>query len=342
MIGGILILFLAIIAYRFGTGKSGVDARRQNIAQVKIEKPQRENFASQLQFNGDVLPIQQAFIYSKVNGTLASVRVNMGAFVKQNQLLALIDTTELSQQMQLAAATYQNARLTYFRTKELSEQNLISKQELDNADATMKVAKSNYDIAKTRHDYAFITAPFSGYITKRFLDPGAVLTTANATIFSLMDLSTVKIIVNALEKDIPLISIGKRAIVSVDAYPGKKFSGVVTRFSNAIDLSTRTMAVELTVPNKELFLTPGMFAQVTLLLNNRENVLTLPGQAILKDANGQFVFIVNQNIAHKVVVVVGGEQNSRTEIRSGLQGDESVIVVGQQFVKDNNPVHVQK
>jgi membrane fusion protein (multidrug efflux system) len=270
------------------------------------------------------------------------VYVNIGDFVRENQMLALIDTTELALQVQQTGASYVNAKLTYDRNVELLKENLVAKQDVDNSDAALKVAMANYQTAETHLQYARITAPFSGYITKRYLDPGANVTANNATLFTLMSLEAMKIVVNILEKDIPQITTGKNVDVEVDAYPDKKFKGKITRISEAVDLSTRTMAVEIDIANKDHLLKPGMFASVTIVINERSNSITVPTYALQKDDKGYFVYVVGDSLkARRIPVKIGIEQNNQTEILSGLTGNEKLITTGQQFVRDGGQVTVQ-
>jgi RND family efflux transporter MFP subunit len=341
IVPAIAVIFIVLVAMRIRSSSSSSETRRLNAPLVRLEQPQRQTVRYELEFQGDVLPIQQANIFSKVGGNLDRVYVDMGTFVHQNQLLALIDTIELYQTYQQTAATYENAKLNYERTKELSEQNLVAKQDLDNAEAQMKVARANFETAQTHLEYARITAPFTGYITKRFLDPGALVNQNNSTLFTLMDLNAMKIIINVLEKDIPLVSIGTKAIVTVDAFPDKEFYGTVARLSNALDLSTRTMAVEIDIPNENRFLKPGMYANVDLVVQNHANALTVPTQAVLKDGRGNYVFTIRNGTAVRKDVSIGLEQSSRTEILSGIADADSIIVTGQQFVKDGARVNVQ-
>ncbi len=333
--------FVAYIAYRFLAGNAAADSRRQSLPLVKVQKPGREAVKYELQFTGDMVAVRQASIYSKVDGNLERAFVDIGSQVEAGQTLALIDTTLLFQQYQQAAATYENAAVNYRRTRELSEQNLVAKQDIDNADAAAKVAKAAYELAATRLGYARITAPFSGFITRRSLDPGSLVTANNLTLFMLMDLNAMKVIVNVLEKDIPLIKEGKQAQVTVDAYPGREFVGTVKRFAEAVDLSTRTMAVEVDVPNRDRLLKPGMFARVTLVVNEHPDAITVPTAAILSDDKGAYVFVAMNDTAKRIPVNLGTEQNSRTEILNGLAGGENVITTGQQFIKDGSPISIQ-
>jgi len=338
----IVVVLGGVVTIKILMGNAAADTRRQNIPLVKVEQPLRQTIAYQLNFNGDVVAIQQADIFSKVTGNLERIYTDMGNSVKRDQLLAVIDSTELYQQVQQTEATYYNARISYTRNKKLFEQKLVAKQDLDNAEAQMKVALANYETAKTRLSYARITAPFSGVITKRFLDEGALVATSNATLYTLMDLDSVKVIVNVLEKDVPQISKGKTAKIVVDAFPGKEYEGVITRLSQAIDLSTRTMAIEVGVPNKEHNLKPGMYATVTLTISEHQNAVTVPTEAVLNDNNGTFVYALQNNAAKRIPVQLGIERNSRTEILAGLSGDERVIVVGQQLVRDGGLVVLER
>jgi RND family efflux transporter MFP subunit len=337
----ILIVVILVVILKVASAGSGADARKLNPSLVKVQPPKRQTLVEKLEFQGDVLSIQQTNIFSKVNGTLERIATDMGSSVVKGQLLALIDTTELYQQYQQTSATYENARLNYQRTKELSEQNLLAKQDLDNAETTMKVAQANFETAQTRLGYAHITAPFSGYITKRFLDPGAYISSSSVLLFTLMDLGEMKVTVNVLEKDLPTVRIGTKAFLTVDPYPDKVFTGTVARLSQAIDLSTRTMAIEINIPNQEHLLRPGMFGTVHLIVREHPSAVTVPTQAVLHDNTGTFVYVVNGTTAHRINVRTGLDQEGWTEITSGLTGSETVITTGAQFVKDGGPITIQ-
>lgn len=337
----IALLFIAGVTARIVSRDSKTYTRRRPPTLVKVELPKRENMVQNLSLSGDVLPISQAKVFARVYGTLEKVEVNIGDYVRANQVLAHIDTTELAQEYLQAEATYRNALAVYDRAKSLQSQNLISQQDYDNAETGMTVAKENADAARTRLDYAVITAPFSGFITRRYLDPGAVLTSTNATLFDLMDLDSVKVVVNLLEKDVPTVNIGTQADVTLDAFPDRHFKGAVTRMSQAVALDTRTMPVEIDLANKDHALRPGMFADVSLLISEQPNALTVPTQALLKDSEGYYVLTALNGTAHRRSVTLGPEDQLRTEILTGLSESDSVITTGQQFARDGGPITIQ-
>jgi membrane fusion protein (multidrug efflux system) len=334
------VLFVGFVLFRISQRESSDEGSRRPAPLVATVKPTRENLVRTLTYNGDVLPFQQAYIFAKVTGTLERVYVDMGDFVRQGKLLATIDSTELVQQVLQTSATYQNALVNYNRTKDLAVQNLLAKQDLDNAKAAMEVAKANYDNAVTKLSYARITAPFSGIITKRNLDPGAVVTSNNSTLFTLMDLERVKVTTAIPENDVPTLERVKSAQVTVDALPDRVFRGEVSRLSQAVDLNTRTMPIEIDIENASHELKPGMFAAVALSAEEHKNVLVLPIQAVLTDDQGQFVFVAEGGKVKKDYVKPGWEINNQFEITGGLAGNEDVVVSGQQQLRDGVAVRI--
>ncbi len=336
----IIIAFVVIIALRI-VSNTPADPRRGNVLTVQVEKVHRMNLIDRINLNGDVIAYQQATLYAKVSGTLDQTYVNMGDAVKAGTVLALIDTVELSQTVLQTKAAYLNAKLNYERTKNLIEQHLIAQQDVDNAEVVLKTAEANYVTAVTRLGYAHLIAPFSGIITKRFLDAGGVVTQNNSPLFTLMDINQVKIIVNVLEKDVLKLPSIKRAGVTLDALPGKEFVGIVRRTSQAVDLATRTMEVEIDVANPTRQLKPGMFASVSLIAGERPDCIVVPTQAVLKDNTGSYVFQVVNGKAKRTPLVLGVEQDNHFEVVSGLEGNEQIIVLGQNQVRNDADVKVQ-
>ena len=339
--GGIIAVLLLIVGLRISLTSSAMDPRRQGIVLVKIQKPFKETMRTIYTYTGDILPLQQATIYSKVSGNLERNFVEMGTYVRRNQILALIDTTELFQQYQQTNATFQNTSLLLERAKQLFERNLSAKQDMDNAEAAMKVAKANYDAAATHLSYAHIIAPFNGFVTRRFLDAGALVSASTSTLFTMMYLDSVKIIVYVPEKDLSQMYHVRMAKVTLDAFPNQEFTGYVSRFSEAVDLTTRTMPIEVDIPNHSRIIKPGMFATISFIVSERHDALTLSSDDLLKDDNGYFVFISDGKKAHQIRIAIGNETNSHTEILSGLSGDEDVITTGQQFVKEGTTLTIQ-
>jgi multidrug efflux system membrane fusion protein len=338
----VVVIVLGIGVYRWAFAAKPSDARRQLVPIVKVSSIQRQDLPIRLQLNADVVAIRQATLIAKVGGTLERNTVDMGSFVRSGQVLAVIDSTELYQTYQQTRATYINTKLLYDRDKKMLERQLASQQDIDNAQATMLVAKANFDAAQTKLSYAKVVAPFAGCISKRYLDPGSLVTASVTSLFTLTALDSVLININIPEKDVPAIYQVKKAVITIDALPGQSFEGIIAHFSNTLDVSTRTMAVQINVPNRSHIIKPGMFATVSMVESIHPQVLTLPSEVLLKDTDGMYVYILDGSNAKRVRIRVGTEVDSRTEILSGLTGTEKILTTGQQFATDGGAVLVQR
>ncbi len=337
----VAIVIIALVVLKIASTSTSADQQRSNIVVVKTQKPILQNLEERLEYNGNISAIQQANIFSKISGNLENIFVDIGNFVNQGQLLAVVDSTQPYQTCQQAYATFYNNKVIFDRNAELYKQNLIAKQDLDNSEAAMKIAEANYKNASTQLSYSKITAPFSGFVTQRFLDRGALIQNNNSTILTLMKMDVVKVYVYILEKDLPLISDKSECIVVVDAFPDKKFYGKITRKSNALDLNTRTMTYEIDIQNQDYALKPGMFATVSFILKEHKNEITIPKDALLKDASGNYVFAVENGKAKRVDVTPGLVENNFVEIAKGLNASDNIITTGQEFTRDGAAVNVQ-
>jgi membrane fusion protein (multidrug efflux system) len=340
---------------------SDVPQRRPSIPVVITGKLLNGEIVRSESLTGDILPIQQANIFTKVNGNIERIYADIGDAVKQNQVLALIDTTIYSENLKQAKASYMqalanfdNSKLLFERNQKLLEQNLIAKQDLDNARTSLDVASAQkeaafavYTNALTQLGYCKITAPFSGYITKRMFDPGTYVSSSSnnqsSILFILMNVEQLKSMVNIPEKDVPSLSSINSIEVIPDALPGKIFKAQLKKISGAVDLNTRTMAVEIDIDNPGKVLKPGMFATINLILEKKENSDFLPNQVVLNDDGGDYVYLLNpDSTVTKKYVQLGIQQDNKFEILSGLSHNDKIVFVGQDLIKDKMKVRAAK
>jgi len=357
----VLVVFLVLVYLRI---KSNLDANTKRPAltpSVELSSPSRETIIKKLSFTGDILAVQQANIYSRVAGNIKKIYVDIGSYVRTGQLLAEIDNSIYYQNVKQteglykqAKATYENKKIEYERNLDLFDKNLVSQSDVDNSktgvqvsQAQMESALANYSNAQTQLSYCEIRAPFSGYITKKFLDPGTFVVVGgnnpNSILFVLSDIDNLKVMVNVQDKDIPLLSKVESAVIKTDAYPEEEFPGKLKAESQALDLSTRTMPTEVDIINHKQMLKPGMFASIDLILKRADSVLTLPLQCVLKDRKGDYVYMVNEDsIAYKKYVQLGIQENNTFEIANGLTDSDKVIITGQDLVKEGMRVKLVK
>jgi RND family efflux transporter MFP subunit len=209
----------------------------------------------------------------------------------------------------------------------------------------LDVAKASLERTETLLNFAKITAPFSGIVTRRLVDPGAFIPAATsgsaaqtAAIVTLADFSKVRVQVAVPELEASLIAAGQPARVTVEGLAGRSFDASVTRFSYALDNETKTMLAEIELPNPKAELRPGMYARVTIGIQRKEDALLVPVEAVVVERAGASVFTVKDNKARKVPIKTGFDDGVNVEIVSGLDANQPVIVVGKRTLADGQVV----
>ena len=293
-VGCVLLLVLIVIpVWRATTGDAKPGIVAISAPRVAVCQVTREDLAEELVCDAELRPYQEVEIHAKVAGYLENITVDIGDRVQSGQLLATIEVPELAddiqrakaavtrneQEVSRAQAAYEEAHLIYTRLAAVdkAQPNLIAQQELDAAlekdrstDSALAAAKAEVDVSQaeiskleTMRKYCRIVAPFSGVITRRFADPGALIQAGISSSTQAMPLVRLSQN-NRLRLDIPVsvqyvshISVGDPAEIHVDSC-GKTFSGVIARSTRKVDTATRKMEVEVDVPNDKLDLIPGM------------------------------------------------------------------------------------
>lgn len=205
--------------------------------------------------------------------------------------------------------------------------------------ARMRAAEAALRLAQTRLQNAVITAPMTGIVSHRHVDPGAYITD-NTIMATLINMQTVKIKVPISERDIGSIRPGLNAQVRVDTYAADVFPGVVARLSPTIDPANRSADVDIVIDNADLRLKPGMFAKVTLILRQHDNALLVPRQAVRSRGEVATVFVIKGGVAHRHEVTTGLQNDSQIEILDHLDAGATIVVAGHNELKDNAPVIV--
>jgi membrane fusion protein (multidrug efflux system) len=318
---------------------------------VRLIQPTRGEITRTISLPGNVLANQQAALYAKVTGYLKSIAVDKGAEVKQGDLLAVIEVPELLADFSRNKAEVEIAELDFKRVTEAQEKapDLITRQSIDAARAKFLGAKAGLERAETLLGFCRITAPFAGVVTKRSVDPGAFIPAATsasanqgAPLMTIMDFTVVRVQVAVPEPEVPLIQTGQPVKVAVDELPGKVFEGTVTRSAQALEDASKTMLIEIDLPNPKHELRPGMFATARIGVEKKSNALLLPVEAVLVEKGGNSVFTVADGKAKKVSVKTGFNDGKSFEITDGLPADGRVIVLGKMTLANGQPVSVEE
>ncbi len=296
-----------------------------------------------------IQPYQQATLYAKVAGYVKAVNVDKGDAVKAGDVLADIEVPELLADRARFKAEAEIAALDYQRAKaaQAKAPDLVLQQTVDAARSTSDVAQANLDRTDTLLGFTKITAPFSGIITRRLVDPGAFIPAAtsgsaaqNAALLGLMDFDRVRVQVPVPEPDAPLIKTNLPVKMTVEELGAASFAGTITRFAYALEDSTKTMLAEIEMPNPKHDLRPGMYCTVRIVVETRPEALLIPAAALVSEKTGNSVFTVAGDKARRVPVKIGFNDGGWVEILEGLKLNEPVIIMGAQSVADGQPVKV--
>jgi HlyD family secretion protein len=205
--------------------------------------------------------------------------------------------------------------------------------------ARLRAAQASLRLARAELRNAVITAPITGIVSHRHVDPGAYITD-RTSIVTIVDMDSVKIEVPISERDIGGLRPGLGARIRVDAYPEAVFEGTVRRISPTIDPASRSGEVEIVVGNPDYRLKPGMFAKVTIVLEQRHNVVVIPRDALHPNGTGPAVFVVQDGTAHLRPVTTGLQNDTEVEIVDALEPGAEIVLAGQHSLKDKAPVKV--
>ena len=216
----------------------------------------------------------------------------------------------------------------------------IARADLGVAEANRALAANEIDVAaatveriKALLAYTQVVAPFDGVVARRQVNRGDLVQAATATrttpsagsLFTLQRIDTIRVFCDVPENDVPQLHVGDPAIVRPSGFDGKPFIGKVTRFSRRLDPETRNMRTEIDLPNPEERLYPGTYAEVSLEMNRRPDVLTVPTAAVGSDGNGNFVYAIIDNRITRLAVKTGLTDNGRTEVTAGLSEEIPVV-----------------
>jgi RND family efflux transporter MFP subunit len=353
---------------------------------VEFAVVKRAPVAEQILIVGNLIGEATVQVVPRVNGRLASVAVKLGDSVRRGQTIAKVEDLEIQEQVRQAEAAFQVsqatirqrdadlklARTNRDRSKSLYERQLLPQQTYDDTEARYQAAEAQTDLAKAQFEQAkarldelkitlantIIGSPVDGFVSKRFSDPGAFVG-PNSPVVAVVDIRTVRMVANLIEKDSKRVPAGTSAAVEVDAFPGEKFAGRVSRVAPVFDPATRTAEMEIEIPNTGYRLKPGMYARVHLTVESKTNALTVPRNAVVEIDGKSGVFVAAQAgerggqgaatpadgkpapaamTAKFLPVQTGIRDGEHIEITSGIDDGARVITTGAGALKDGDRI----
>jgi RND family efflux transporter MFP subunit len=345
----VVILALGAVIY-YGLHSRAVAASRLAAATesaavtvVDVIHPKPDAPSAELVLPGNTEAFTDTPIFARTSGYLTRWHVDIGARVRQGQLLAEIETPELDQQLRQARAdlatavsVHALAEITATRSETLLTTHSVSTQERDNAvhgqaasTSTVESHRANVARLEELKSFGTIRAPFDGIITARNTDVGALVDAgagARQGLFRLGAVQKLRVYVPVPEARSSTATNGLKVELTLDEFPGRRFGGTVVRNASTIDMSSRTLLVEVDVDNPGGLLLPGAYVQVHFPLRSAAASVTIPANTLLFRAEGLRVGVVRQGRAMLVPIVIGRDYGSTLEVVSGLQATDAVIL----------------
>src|SRR5213595_235329 len=299
--------------------------------EVNVVTAQRDRKPQELILPGTFQAFKETTIYPRANGYVKSWKADIGDNVKEGQLLAEIETPEVDQQLAQAKANYDIAKVTADRWRDLVAKKVVSAQENDEKQKAAEAARANLEQLEKTQGFKEIVAPFGGSISARNIDVGTLVTagTGNAgtPLFRIVQSDPLRVYVYAPQENAPSIHEGLKAKILMQEFPGQNFDGSVTRTAGALDPQSRTMQVEVQVPNHEGRLYAGMYGEVKFLLADENAPLVVPANAFLFRRGGpQVATVVKDNHIHWQNIHVGRDFGTNLEVLDGLTENTKVVI----------------
>ena len=326
---------------------------------VAVTHPIASHLSPDISLPGNTQAFVDTPIYARTNGYLKNWFFDIGAHVRKGQLMATIETPEVDQQLQVAQADLRSsqANLNLAQTTATRYQNLlkldsVSKQETDQAtsDALARHAAVEASEAAVRRlqqlqSFERIYAPFDGIVTARNTDIGALINAGSGSaqpsdLFRLAAINQIRVFVPVPEAYSTDIVDGGAAYLTLDEYPNQRFQGRVTRNSNAIDASSRTLNVEVDVPNPKGLLLPGAYVFVHFVVAPHPSTLTIPSNTMLFRSEGLRVGVVRDNRVYLVPITIAHDNGATVQINGGLTAQDAIVLDPSDSLADGQEVHV--
>ncbi|WP_340680246.1 efflux RND transporter periplasmic adaptor subunit [Paraglaciecola sp.] len=284
---------------------------------------------------------EEAFVVPRASGIIDQIMVEEGDYVEKGQVLAQIEPQRYHLNLDRAKADLVGLEKELAKINKVYSQKLVSDDTFDKLNAQYQSAQATLALAELDLKEATITAPISGFIAERNAKVGNLTESfQRARMFHIVQQQDLYGIVYLPEKELSRVHKEQKALLDLTAFGGKPVEAVIERISPVIDPKTGTFKVTLRVPNHNHLLKSGMFAQVKLNYDTRDNVILLPRKALLAIDNSINVFVVKDGIATKTPIEIGYQEGEFVEVVSGLTGNEQVVITGHHNLRDKAPIEV--
>jgi RND family efflux transporter MFP subunit len=327
---------------------------------VKVFKARRQKISEKLLFTGLIEAWNKVNVTPDVGGKIAQIYVEEGERVKEGQLLAELDTRAIRLQLEqskaglaVAEASYKDAQRNMERMQRLKAESAVSDQQYEQvrlafeaSEAQFQQARAALNLANHNLEVSIMRAPFSGVVASKNAEVGDVINplmggfSPTSGVLTLMDFSRIKIEINISQQDISRVKKGQVALLRVDAFPDRVFSGRVSIVNLTADPLNKKFRVQVTADNPDLSLRPNTFGEVTLEVSTHVDALVIPQNAVLEN---RYVFVVQEgNTVVRKDISLGLQNTDMLEATAGIKEGDLVVVEGNYGLEDGVKVEISE
>jgi RND family efflux transporter MFP subunit len=338
-IGAIALAVIAtaglVLARDFWIGRQSSELARENAMgmHVLVTQVMHAPTVRNVKLPAALRGFDETDIFAKIPGYLRKINVDKGDRVSAGEVIALVDSPETDQQVANARANYNLAVVTDQRYRQLLDGGVISRQDFDNEHANMLQAKATLKQNLALQKYQVVTAPFDGIVSARYVDQGHLVPqstaggSANSAIVQVARMKPLRLFAYMPQSTALFVRNGDHSTFQVNEYPKRRFDGTVARHPQALAADSRTMIVEVDLPNEDLALYPGMYGFVTFTVSTPASAPMVPDDALIFRNNKIYVPVVRANRLHLVEVGLGFDNGVSVQISSGDVSDNDLVAL---------------
>ncbi len=305
---------------------------------VYVAKASVEEINLSLEYNGTVQPNAEVSIASETNGKVVAVNADIGSYVSKGTVLIKLDDRIKQANFITAKANYEKMKKDLERYEKLFAEKSISENQIEQMRFQFTNAEAQYNIALKQLEETKITAPFSGFVTSKMVEVGQVVS-PGTPLMNLVDINTVKVRIQVPESDILKIKKGDLVEITTELLPGEKLIGKIQNIGYKAD-EAKTYPVEVQVNNNKNLLRASMFVRARIPSAIKGRTLLIPREALVGSSLEPKVYIVENNVAKLIPIVLGNEYGKKLEVVKGLQEGQLVVVEGIVNLKDGTSVQI--
>lgn len=335
--GTLLLLGTSLSCGKKGSSENKTTSQQLSVVRVSEIKPQ--HFVETYRVVGIVKPYESAKLSSEEGGIITYLAKDKGDRVHKGEILVKLKKDTDQKAYEQALAQYNLAKENFERLEKLYNENVTTEQQYTNGKLQLDIAIKAVEFYRVRLSKGYIVSPINGVVDAKFLNKGE-MSSPGAPILSIVDVSKVKINAGIPEKYVGEITKGQSVLITFEVLPEEKFYGIVSYISPTIDPQSRTFEVEVILNNKDRKLKPEMSANLEFTRLDIDDAIVIAQDQFVDNGEEKYVFVLENDVAKKRIIKIGGFSDSKVYVESGLNFGEKLIIEGFRGLSDNEKVQI--